>query len=195
MPQAIRSIARSAASTRTPPAQGSRRTVCGLFCGIHLFAFLQTDEFESILSYSMWNSLGLPSRRAGGGFGHPVRVVLPQIQVMWELRFWGAVTVCCNFFSRQRLKTTHCSAASTRTPPAQGSRRTVCSLFCGIHLFAFLQIDEFKSILSYSMRNSLGLPSRRAGGGFGHPVRVVLPQIQVMRELMFWGLYRAISIS
>ena len=44
---------------------------------------------------------------------------------------------------------------------------------------------RFRGLLKNSIANSLGLSSRRAGGGFGHTVRVVLPRIDVVPKL--WG--------
>ena len=87
----MRSIARSAASTRPPPAQGSRRTVLSenkvrskrneRFASGKSFVSLFI-AFRGLLIQRIVNSTELPSRRAGGGFGHIVRVVLPRISVI-----------------------------------------------------------------------------------------------------------------
>ena len=45
---------------------------------------------------------------------------------------------------------------------------------------SFLSLSRFAGFWGSSIAYSTGLPSRRAGGGFGHPVRVVLPRIGVM---------------
>ena len=46
---------------------------------------------------------------------------------------------------------------------------------------------RLRGLLKNSIANSTELPSRRAGGGFGHPVRVVLSQINVIPKFMECG--------
>ena len=99
--------------------------------------------------------------------------------------YYLIVVITCS-----RVNTSHCSAASTRTPPAQGSRRAVYLRIkpaqratndspSGTNR-SLLSISRFAGFLGSSIAYSTGLPSRRAGGGFGHPVRLVLPRIGVM---------------
>ena len=117
--QAIRSIASSAASTRTPPAQGSRRTVFMRMkpaprepndspSGANR-SVLSLSRFAGFMMQRIANSPELPSRRAGGGFGHPVRMVLPRTEVIPKFAYFG----CSG-------NTSHCSAVNTRPwPPRQ----------------------------------------------------------------------------
>ena len=91
----------------------------------------------------------------------------------------------------------HCSAASTRTPPAQGSRRTFSSenqarlkrkeRFAQWHESFLYLFIAFRGLFAYSIANRPELPSRRAGGGFGHTVRGVLPQIDAMPKFVQYG--------
>ncbi len=87
------------------------------------------------------------------------------------------------------MQTSLCSAASTRTPPAKGSQRTVClkikpaqratnDLLSGESVVSL--IFAFAGFSVPFIADSTELPSRRAGGGFGHTVRVVLPRTEAI---------------
>ena len=60
------------------------------------------------------------------------------------------------------------------------ARSKINERFAQWHNRSFLSISRFAGFLGSSIAYSTGLPSRRAGGAFGHPVRLVLPRIGVM---------------
>ena len=62
-----------------------------------------------------------------------------------------------------------------RMKPAQ--REPIDSLCGATH--SVLSLSRFAGFMIQRIENSPELPSRRAGGGFGHPVRIVLSQITV----------------
>ena len=70
---------------------------------------LSLSRFAGFMMQRIANSPELPSRRAGGGFGHPVRMVLPRTEVIPKFAYFG----CSG-------NTSHCSAVNTRPwPPRQ----------------------------------------------------------------------------
>ena len=92
-----------------------------------------------------------------------------------------------------RGNTSHCSTASTRGPRGSAVGERLVSQakarsksnerFAQWHESFVALFYRHRGLLIQCIANCTELPSRRAGGGFGHPVRVVLPRIGVMPEV------------
>ncbi len=181
----------SAASTRTPPAKGSRRT-------INLRTKPAQSETNNSPLHESFVSLffvitGFPkqdsSSRTVRNCPHAGRAVASATPSDWyylEPKLYRTLYVC-----QLSPQTNLCSAASTRTPPAKGSQRTI-NLRTKAHSkrneqFAVARIVRFSLFRNHGLSktrqfiaDSTELPSRRAGGASGHSVRVVLPRTEAI---------------
>ena len=151
-------------------------------------SFLSLSRFACFMMQRIANSPELPSRRAGGGFGHPDRVVpnaTSDTQYRPLHREHGAfghsvrgVSIDTCDTQYRPLHREHADAARAgqsengcgfKQKPAQ--REPNDSPSGANH--SFLSLSRFACFMMQRIANSPELPSRRAGGGFGHPDRVV----------------------
>ena len=125
------------------------------------------------------DSTELPSRRAGGAFGHSVRVVLPQTGVVANSLRLSAVCVNRSLLSvvasnKPLLRREHADAARAGQAMnilfARNKARSMINERFAVARIVRFSFKAFAGFLNTMLffADSTRLPSRRAGGAFGH---------------------------